>query len=152
MAHVMERRAPVRVRIVGVLPVRRFGSTDDPLWTGATKDAVEAAVVGRHLSKGVRRQELHAVIEPLPHARLHRVVFAPATRCSRRDRGDQRLYREERTTSVSRRPGRRIADTRQCLVAFDRRHQVRGMMPDVSDLRRHAARSADTRRSRSTVA
>ena len=45
--------------------------------------------------------------------------------------------REQRTAVLQRRPGRRVAHARQRLIAFDRRHQVRRLVPDVSDVRGH---------------
>ena len=69
-----------------------------------------------------------------------RVVVAAAARRRRRDVGDERRRRVQRTALLRRQPGGRVAHAGQRLVAFDRRHQVVGVVADVADVGRHRRR------------
>ena len=129
MAHVEERRPVVQFRIVGIHPIRAFGSSE-------AARSVIAKLVRVRFAQRVRREVLEAVQGPLSQARLQPLVIASAARRRRGDIGNERRGGEERAPILQRRPRRWIAGAGQRLVALDRRHEVRGAMAHVSHVRR----------------
>ena len=153
VADVVERRAPLGLGVVGVLPVGALGGARHALRTGAAEHAVEAAVVGACPWRACRRPGTRGRStlrwRTLACSELY---WLPPRDVGRGDGGDERLRAEERPARVLRRPGRRVADARQRLVALDRRDQVGRRGGRRSRPAPTSTRSRGTRRTRSTAA
>ena len=128
---VEERRPVVGLDVVAVDRVGALG--------GDVGRAVVAEVVRVGLAQRVVGDEVEAVPQPLLEGRLQRVVVgrgrATAVVLMSVISG---LNANSGRRVLQRRPGARVADAGQRLVALDRRHQVLRLVADVADVDRRA--------------